>query len=121
MLPEMRLISMVKTTGDGAAPAQISLAEEDPNSISSNKLIADFTIFPNPVQEVLNLKIASRYAGAFDLQILNAQGKRVQAEQINLIEGQNATSISVNDLPAGLYLISLSNDQNVITQSMLKM
>ena len=107
-------------TGDGAIATQLTLTEEDPNSINTTQQILDFDIFPNPVLEVLNIEIGSRQSGTFDLQIIDVNGKVVQVERIELQEGLNLKKFNVNKLPIGFYLIHLLNDKKFVTQKMLK-
>ncbi len=110
-----------ESSGDGAATRQLTVSEEDPDGIKSAQQLLNFTIFPNPVAEVLNFKIGSRYSGELDLQITDTQGKIVQVEHFELIEGQNDKNINVSNLSKGLYLIHLMNEHEFTTQTMLKM
>ena len=107
--------------GDVAMSTQLKIEEEDPDRVESRLHLLNLTIFPNPVDEVLNFKIGSRYSGNFEMYITDAQGKIVKAESIELIEGQNDKNINVNNLPNGLYLIHLYNENEFTTQTMLKM
>ena len=107
-------------TGDGAKTAQITFTEEDPNSIKTEHQFFNFTIFPNPVQDVLNIEIGSRNSGEFDLQITDINGKIVDMERIQLNEGQNEKKFNVNNLPIGFYLIHLRHDEEFVAQKMLK-
>ncbi len=108
-------------TGDGAMATALTLTEEEPDGVKSAQQLLTFTIFPNPVVEILNFKIGSRHSGIFDLQITDTQGKIVQMERLVLIEGQNEKNINVSNLPNGLYLIHLAGEKESATQTMLKM
>lgn len=110
-----------ESTGDGANTAQLTIEEDIPISVKTEQQILDFSIFPNPVQEVLNLKIGSRYAERIELKITDVNGKTVQTQRFDLAEGPNEENINVGNLAKGLYLIQLINEHEVATQTMLKM
>ncbi len=109
------------SSGDGAQAAQLSITEENPDGAKEVQLLSGFTIFPNPVQEVLNFKISSRYAGEFDLRVVDVNGKVKQGQRFELIEGQNNKEVNVSNLTNGLYLIYLIDGQKIASQTMLKM
>lgn len=110
-----------ESTGDGANTVLLTLEEDIPISVKTEQQILDFSIFPNPVQEVLNLKIGSRYAEKIEMNITDVNGKIVQMQKFDLAEGLNEENINVNSLAKGLYLIRLINEHEVATQTMLKM
>ncbi len=108
-------------TGDGAKTIQVTLTEEDPNNTSTTEQLSDLSIFPNPVQDVLIIKINSRVSGKYDLRITDVNGKTIQLDRLELNEGQNEKNINVGDLAKGLYLLHLVGEKEVATQTLLKM
>jgi hypothetical protein len=60
-------------------------------------------IYPNPVNEVLNIALDTRLANDLDLEIVTVEGKTVQSGYIS--KGQNSLQIEVSSLPRGTYFI----------------
>jgi hypothetical protein len=108
------------SSGDGAMKTQLTITEENPDGAKEVQLLSGFTIFPNPVQEVLNFKISSRYSGEFDFRITDVNGKILQSQRLELIEGENNKEINVSNLTNGFYLIYLVDGQKMVSQKMLK-
>lgn len=72
-------------------------------------------VYPNPADELLNLFYPSSEQGeqAFDLEITNMAGQVVQNAS-NLSTGTTHT-VTITDLEAGVYLVSLSKGREVST------
>lgn len=72
-------------------------------------------IFPNPVQNLLNIKTGDYKHVIYTL--FNMQGKVVSKDVLT----SNVTTIQVEDLPAGSYTLSLENqNQKLKTFTLLK-
>jgi hypothetical protein len=72
-----------------------SINETDPEE--------DFSLFPNPVDQVLNIS----YSGKKSLEIYNIQGKLINRIQ-NAVKGTQI-SVDVSQLLPGFYLIKMEN------------
>lgn len=110
------------TQGDGVAATTLSIEEKDPNS--TNSLIREFanlSVYPNPVQNELNLEISSRMSGNFTLRFVDISGKVVRLEQIEISSGANQRTFDVSDINKGFYLIQLCGDNHIASTEMLKM
>jgi len=66
--------------------------------------IKDFTVFPNPVYDHINLQSSNKIV---DVQIIDAQGKTVK--HISRLSGID--QVDVKSLPAGFYVIKASDIQ----------
>lgn len=69
----------------------------------------EFSVYPNPVDDVLNLKFDYANFKAKEIQILNIEGLLVQ--QISLTSQQAAIEIPVSQWSKGIYFIRIT-DQN---------
>lgn len=67
------------------------------NANDLNRLVA---LYPNPVENVLNIGVSSELNNYF-VAIKDVSGKIIEAQR-------NATSVDMNELPAGLYFIEIS-------------
>lgn len=108
--------------GDGTAVNTLVLTEDNSSNVT-NVLgqYANMKVFPNPVQETLNLEITSRTSGNFTLRFTDISGKVIRSEQLNLHSGLNETSLLVNDLEKGHYILQLSGEAHLTSAAMLKM
>ena len=71
----------------------------------------DFTIYPNPVNNVLNITLA--HSGKFDVSIYDSSGRKIQ--QFGFIG--NKTQLACNAFYDGIYRMVLSNDKGEINFS----
>jgi hypothetical protein len=110
------------TAGDGSVflvnpltlnEGLVSVGEIDQQMVS-------LEVFPNPVQEQLNLRINLEQSSNLQLQIFDMSGKLIQSNQLSLLNGENSTSVDVSNLPQGIYSIFLSNGKDGITERILK-
>jgi len=70
-----------------------------------------FTIFPNPAAEVFEL---GNLSGVVSLR--DAQGKTVFVQTVNAHE-----TVSISDLPSGMYLVELTTEDNrILTAKLMK-
>ena len=111
----------VATSGDGMAKNSLVIQE---NGVSNTgEPLADFAtleVMPNPVADVLNLRITSRQTGAHKINLYGANGTLVKTAPVSLQAGQTTTSVSVSDFPAGLYLVQLCGGGHMAAVQMLK-
>ncbi len=65
------------------------------------------SVFPNPVSDNLNVVIEASIANKATLLVVDIFGKTMLQKNINLSEGENVTSVHLNSLAAGKYLLKL--------------
>ncbi len=112
------------SSGDGAAvlPQPLVIGERIASNLGGVKLLPiTMTVFPNPVQDVLNLRIEGDKNGLHTLQLLDAQGREWLRRVVQLRPGSHAESLPVEDLPAGLYILRLMDTaQGIYSVKMIK-
>lgn len=109
--------------GDSPAklPAPLSLAESITSSVAAiEQLDLQMKVFPNPVQDRLNLQIDGSENGRFQLRLLNTTGQLVQSGQIQIVNGRANERLQVQDLPAGYYYLHLTDGRRVKTVGIVK-
>ncbi len=109
--------------GDGSAFLQqpVTIAEGEPNS--SNEvppLLSDFRAFPNPTAEVVQLELESQDAGVFAITAFNLMGQAVYRQQQAVKPGRQIIRIAVQDWPAGLYQVQISDGQRQNSLKLIK-
>ena len=82
--------------------------------------VLDLTVFPNPVQDFINLNInAVEYTKA-TIMITNIAGQIVQQQIVNLTSGANLLSMDMNNAPAGVYMVSIETGSHQSVSRFLK-
>lgn len=102
--------------GIGFSAYKSAEGEEVITSITGQQEASDVMIFPNPVQDVLNISIASVSNGYSNAVIYSSSGAVVK--QFVVQAGNN--TVNLNELPAGMYIIKLTADNKTITKRFIK-
>ncbi len=84
--------------------------------------IKSINVYPNPTNDLLMINAEALQNGKYTLQILDVNGQTVRSEHLNWTIGKQTNSISLQGLPEGLYLLSISNPQQktLYTSKILK-
>lgn len=69
----------------------------------------NFSVFPNPVNDLLNLSILSNKPTDINVAILNALGQTVHSEVIHVNSGNHLHQVNVSKLPGGIYYTRLTS------------
>lgn len=82
-------------------------------------LLQNVSLFPNPAQDVLNLRLENALETPTTVSFFDMSGRMVQSAQQNLQAGENTLDIS--NLEAGFYMMVLSNEKGLLsTQKFVK-
>jgi hypothetical protein len=82
---------------------------------------AGFRIYPNPVQGLLNLRLANSTSGKVQVNIYNESGTRVQTIALEKDQWSLESSIDVSRLARGIYVIQIVNSANErVTEKFIK-
>jgi hypothetical protein len=82
-------------------------------SVSGRVMSDHFTISPNPAEN--HLKVESDLPGISTISLFSLSGK----EMLNLSSTSRLTNIDVSMLPAGVYLVKLMNNANVLFKKVI--
>ena len=91
-----------------------SRSEERTNRNFQNK--DDFSklnIFPNPVQEQLNIQLTNEKEESIQIEILDSQGRLVFTQKSNLNADNNHWKISTSALNSGLYYLNVIKENGM--------
>lgn len=81
---------------------------------------AEISIFPNPFEDVVNLRFEfTEVAGNLSIQVVNIFGQSVYTGNL----GQNWTGnveMNLEDMPAGIYLIQVTEGNSQVTKTIVK-
>ncbi|QKX06540.1 T9SS type A sorting domain-containing protein [Aquimarina sp. TRL1] len=92
-------------------------------ALTSNKLISEANIFPNPVKgNTLNITMdATKANTVFRLEVFNTSGVRVLDFKNNtLLQGRNIKSFDIHNLEEGLYFYTISAPKEKIKGKIIK-
>jgi hypothetical protein len=86
---------------------------------NDNSLVA-LQLFPNPATDVLQVQIPSQKKETVSIFITSADGKAVYKTTMQLMEGNNAISIPVQQYPPGAYYLVVEDSNGKKTNSFIK-
>jgi len=75
--------------------------------------------YPNPASDISNINFVAPEKSIYNFRIFNLIGVEVFSEKINANFGVNFHSFSTASLPAGIYMVNLSNGINNQTKSLV--
>ncbi len=73
---------------------------------------------PNPAIDRTHIVFESHTANAYTLNINSAIGQTILSKKINASKGMNYIPVNTADMPAGIYIYSLTDGQNTISKRM---
>lgn len=79
-------------------------------------LISSVNLYPNPTSEMLNVNLEMAADADLQLRIMDMSGKLVFDRSITSTEGSNKITIQSNDLPSGVYVMSIIAETEMITK-----
>jgi hypothetical protein len=93
----------------------------DVRFIKVNNKTGFITANPNPVIDITNLRIDVAEAQNATLQLLDANGKQILTESLQLNKGLNTKQFDMSPLAAGVYILKVvTTSDNVLTQKIVK-
>ncbi len=83
--------------------------------------VEDLQIFPNPVYNTANIQLALKASMNLTMTVTNLMGQEFINQPFNLNAGDHSLQVEMSDLPAGLYMVSLKSETDVITYKIQKL
>lgn len=77
-------------------------------------------VYPNPANEVLNVKMEINNATTGLIAIYNAAGSKVKETSFNASNGVSVEQVSINDLSSGLYTVKITTNDGFATRKFTK-
>lgn len=114
------LIDFLKTLTDTSIATEIKWSDPFSPSLStsSNTGNIQFTLYPNPVTDYLNIKFGNEMKDRiFDINIINSNGQKVFSESKFLRENY---IINVSNLTDGIYYLNLKIGKESISKKFIK-
>ncbi len=100
--------------------APLTLSEGEITSVPTLASVQQFIAFPNPVQNRLTLHLESTEARNLDVQVTDLTGRNLFNRVWPVQVGENTLRYDAANLPAGTYLVRLSDGSGVETRLFVK-
>jgi 1,4-alpha-glucan branching enzyme len=99
---------------------------ENPNlgtgiGVLNNNENSNISIYPNPVNQQMNIMVNQAAKGSIEFQILNLEGKLIKTQRAYSFVNQYQEQININDLPLGVYVLRTQLESGVYTSKFVKM
>lgn len=103
-------ITQTKTTGSVILNQGFQQGDILPVGLEENQIKIDYSFYPNPTSDFINIELTSEKSGEANLQILSIEGKIIQTETFQLIQSQTIyKQFDLSSLTNGMYLISIQS------------
>ena len=89
------------------------------SSASSELLDANFTVWPNPVSEMVTINFETIKPVDIEVQLTDLYGKRLQFSNKLMVSGRDVVSYDVSTYPAGIYFISIKSKTGIISKKII--
>ena len=90
-------------------------------SIVPDQIEASIHLFPNPVNDVLNIQYSGSRLNDVQIEICDIAGRRISVQKFYDVEPGQQISLNVNSLRKGIYLCKMLSDKQVIrTEKFIK-
>lgn len=123
--PDNKVYRWIGEEWDFNATAYVNYLKRDyffgafPQSVTNQKL-AQLQVYPNPVQDVLNIALEAAGDGKLSAEIFNLQGQLVASQIFTLSPGKNQLQFEVQTLAKGLYQLRLQSASGLETVRFVK-
>lgn len=88
--------------------------------IEEESALHGLTVFPNPASDLLTTSFVSERGGMVDVSITALDGKVVRRVALPVVPGLNEWRMGVHDLGAGLYVIRIGDEHEVMSRRFVK-
>jgi hypothetical protein len=100
---------------DGMAPVEeaarngftIRVVNQLPMGIADQPAFTDTRLWPNPVNDVLNLRFDTSLRGNLQMSVIDVNGRVVLVANAMIADGTNQLNIATGALPSGIYMLRM--------------
>jgi hypothetical protein len=78
-------------------------------SVGEVNVVSNLNVFPNPVDNALNINFNTGLAQHIVINVLNSLGQVVATEDLGTVAGSRVVQVDVDNLAAGIYTLQISN------------
>ncbi len=109
--------------GDNGSRSVITLnvIAEQPLGVTNAQFQSEISMWPNPVQNSINMSITSRSKNQVIMSITDMNGKMVSQTKSTLRNGKNQIQMDVASLQPGMYIIQVGSGAQTTTKRFVKL
>lgn len=90
------------------------------NAVKKINEITEFYVFPNPATDEVNIKFSLLENSQLNVYLFNAQGQIVKTQFLGRLDsGNHNFQLSTNNLPVGIYTVTMVNSKGEINSTRL--
>jgi hypothetical protein len=89
-------------------------------SVTVQSIFGDLNVYPNPVEGVGYLSFNSTTDDISEIVIYDVTGKKVITKQFDVVKGNNKFKLPTQNLPQGMYFITVGNDKEIANLKFIK-
>jgi len=89
-------------------------------NIEDISLVGEFTVFPNPADDILNVRIENMEVDDFTIQIFDMSGRVLMTEYVNFAIGNMSFSLNIQALSQGIYFVEVTSMNGSARQRFVK-
>ncbi len=91
-------------------------------AVNRNKLSkADFTLYPNPVDQVMNISLFDNKEESTQIEVFDMAGNMVIRQAISLKAGSQTVSLNMDKLKTAVYVVKINFDGQVVSRRVNKL
>jgi Secretion system C-terminal sorting domain len=102
---------------DTCSPSTVFRLSEFVSTDRIDAPTTSMTVMPNPVADVMNLRVSTTDNDNGSVQIVDMQGRIVLTQLATILTGDNNLSVDVAHLSKGIYSVRLLNDKGAMMVS----
>ena len=77
--------------------------------MSSSVLNDQFTVYPNPATDLVNIRFESTENSKIKIQLIDLTGRILNSREFTAVNGENLFSLPLTGLSKGIYTIIVEN------------
>lgn len=94
-------------------PTTFGATNDMVTAIQNQPTLTEFSIFPNPTQNNIHVKIHSSNTSSNLIQVVNLQGQIIWEKELTILSGNNLITIPTNQMNPGMYFLNLTNRETL--------
>ncbi len=117
--PSGKMFLMFITNGSVNDKGWEGFYSNDPVGIKDKNGISGISLYPNPATDLLTIQMTNQKSWSGSLELYSVEGKMMMKRLITFNPGIEEFQVDVSSVPAGICLLKMVNDNEVITRKVM--
>lgn len=117
------LPQIVTLTANNPSQDNIDVLINSNNAVTGINDISDIKldgVFPNPVKDIATIRFTAKQTAQATIELTNVDGRVLSTTTTNVSSGNNEVKVDVSNYAAGVYTLSITNNDNKKVVKLLK-